>query len=293
MLERELEIFVYGPHGIRRLFVYRRWMFLLPLAVLAVLAMGGAWLWRFQSGYEALAVRRLAVLGELAAQKAAAMRLRDRVRRVGDEAGRIASFNAKLGVMLDRPVPDRGDMGGAAVPRLPGLAVDDNLGRRLFDFLDALGTRMAREEVAQQELARSLFGRKLEFLAKPTLWPARGFITSAFGARPSPFGRGGDFHNGVDIKVPTGSPVYAAGAGRVTEADTMSGYGLRVVISHDYGLETVYAHLKKIEVKPGQQVRRGQVIAQSGNSGRTTGSHLHYEVRADGTPVNPRQYLLD
>jgi murein DD-endopeptidase MepM/ murein hydrolase activator NlpD len=293
MFERELEIFIHGPGGIRRLFVYRRWMFLAPLIVLASLAVGGAWLWRFQSGYEALAVRRQAVLGELAAQKAAAMRLRDRMRRVGDEAGRIASFNAKLGVMLDQPAADRGVMGGVAVPRLPGVAADEHLGRRLFAFLEAVGARLAREEVAQQELAQSLFDRKLEFLAKPTLWPARGFITSGFGSRPSPFGRGGDFHNGVDIKVPIGSPVYAAGAGRVTEADTMSGYGLRVVISHDYGLETVYAHLKKSEVRPGQQVRRGQLIALSGNSGRTTGSHLHYEVRVGGAPVNPRQYLLD
>ena len=292
MLERELEIFVHGPGGIRRLFVYRRWMFLLPLGVRAVLASGGAWLWRFQSGYEELALRRQAALGELAGQKAAALRLRDRVRLLTEEAGRITSFNTKLGVMLDSPAAT-GDPGGAAAPRLPATGLDGDLGRRLFDFLDGLGRRLAVAEVAQQDLARSLFVRKLEFLAKPSLWPVRGFITSGFGGRASPFGRGGDFHNGVDIKAPIGSPVFAAGAGRVIEADTMSGYGLRVVISHDYGLETVYAHLKKAEVKPGQPVKRGQIIAQSGNSGRTTGAHLHYEVHAGGTPVNPRQYMLD
>lgn len=292
MLERELEIFVHGPGGIRRLFVYRRWMFLLPLAVLTVLGSGGAWLWRFQSGYDELVRRRQAALGELAGQKAAAMRLRDRVRLLGDEAGRIASFNAKLGVMLDRP-QDRGDRGGMAAPRLPATIVDGDLGRRLFDFLDGLGNRLAVEEVEQQELARSLLERKLEFQAKPSLWPTRGYITSGFGGRPSPFGRGGDFHNGVDIKAPMGSPVLAAGAGRVIEAGVMSGYGLRIVVSHDFGLETVYAHLKKIEVKPGQEVRRGERIGLSGNSGRTTGAHLHYEVHAGGTPVNPRQYMLD
>lgn len=292
MLERELEIFVHGPGGIRRLFVYRRWMFLLPLAVAAVLASGGAWLWRFQSGYEEMALRRQAVLGRLAGQKAAAMRLRDRVRLLGDETGRIASFNAKLGVMLDRP-SERADAGGLPTSRLPAAAVDGDLGRRLLDFLEGLGSRLAVEEVAQQELAHSLLERKLEFLAKPSLWPARGYITSGFGGRASPFGRGGDFHNGVDIKVPMASPVYAAGAGRVVEADTMAGYGLRIVVAHDYGLETVYAHLKKVEVKPGQPVKRGQLIGLSGNSGRTTGAHLHYEVHAGGTPVNPRQYMLD
>jgi murein DD-endopeptidase MepM/ murein hydrolase activator NlpD len=293
MLERELEIFVHGPGGIRRLFIYRRWMFLAPLLALLVLASAGAWLWRFQSGHDALAVRRQAALGRLTAQKAAAMRLRERMRALAEEAGRLAAFNAKLGIMLDRPAADPGAMGDTPVPRLPGAAMGDALGRRLFDFLDALGGRMALEETVQQELARSLVDRKLEFLAKPSLWPARGYITSAFGPRPSPFGRGGDFHNGVDIKVPIGSPVYAAGAGRVVETGSVSGYGLTVVVAHDYGLETVYAHLKKIEVKPGQEVKRGQVIALSGNTGRTTGSHLHYEVRAGGTPVNPRQYLLD
>jgi len=293
MLERELEIFLHGPGGIRRLFIYRRWMFLAPALVLLALASAGAWLWRFEAGYETLAARRQAALGRLVAQKAAAMRLRERLRLLGEESGRIASFNAKLGIMLDQPAADPGTMGETRVPRLPGAAMGEALGRRLFDFLDALSGRMAREEAAQQTLARSLVERKLEFLAKPTLWPARGYVTSGFGSRRSPFGRGGDFHNGVDIKAPLGSPVYAAGAGRVVEAGTMAGYGFIVVIAHDYGLETAYAHLKKIEVKAGQEVKRGQIIAQSGNSGRTTGAHLHYEVRAGGTPVNPRQYLLD
>ncbi|MHC1790847.1 M23 family metallopeptidase [Solidesulfovibrio sp.] len=294
MLERELEIFIHGPGGIRRLLLYRRWMFLLPLAVLLVLAGGGAWLWRFQSGYEGLSARRQAVLAELAEQKAKALHLRGRVRLLGDESSRIASFNAKLSVMLDHPGLRSGEgMGSLPATRLTAPGLDGDMSRRLVDFLDSLGNRLAVEEVLQQELARSLLERKLEFLAKPSLWPARGYITSGFGARPSPFGRGGDFHNGVDIKVPIGSPVYAAGAGRVTEAEAMGGYGLRIAISHDYGLETVYAHLKKIEVKPGQEVKRGQLIGLSGNTGRTTGSHLHYEVRVGNTPVNPRQYMLD
>lgn len=295
MLERRLDIFVYsGGSGMRRLFTYRRWMFLALVALLACLGAGGLCLWRFQSGLDGLMVRRQEALGRLVGQKAEALRLKERVARLGGEVGRIGAFNGKLGAMVAAP----GDAGGVgALPRSgpgAGAGVGDDLGRRLFDFLDVLGSRMAVEEVRQQELARLLFERKLEFLAKPSLWPARGYITSAFGGRASPFGRrGGDFHNGVDIKVPVGSPVYAAGAGRVTEAEYMTGYGLRVVISHDFGLETVYAHLKKADVKPGQSVRRGQCIGLSGNSGRTTGAHLHYEVQVGGTPVNPRQYLLD
>lgn len=293
MLERELEIYIRNGNGVRRVFTYRRWMFFAMAAGLLVLAAGGLALWPYASGRQALEARRVEALARLSGQKAAALALRDRVRRLAEEAGRIRDFDGKLAVMVDA-ARDMGGVGAFPVQaRLPGVPADGEAGRRLVDFLQALGSRMAMEEVAQLELMRLLAERKLEFLAKPSLWPARGYITSGFGGRRSPFGRGGDFHNGVDIKVPMGSTVCAAGAGRVTEAGTMTGYGLRIVVSHDYGLETVYAHLQKIEVKPGEEVKRGQRIGLSGNSGRTTGSHLHYEVRAAGTPVNPRQYMLD
>jgi murein DD-endopeptidase MepM/ murein hydrolase activator NlpD len=289
MLERELDIFFYhGRHGVRRLFTYRRWMFLATVFLLVLSAAGGAVLWRFYDGYEALSGRSRQARAHLAEQKAQALGLRERIRRVALAMERIDAFDAKLGVMLTRP----GEIGGmgalAAAVSLPA-----DTGRRLFEFLDALAGRMAVEEAHQQELARWLTDRKLEFLAKPSLWPARGPITSDFGLRRSPFGRGGDFHNGVDIRMPMGTPVYAPGAGRVVEAEYMHGYGLRVVVAHDFGLETVFAHLKKAEVEPGQMVKRGQRLGLSGNSGRTTGSHLHYEVHVNGTPVNPVQYMLD
>jgi murein DD-endopeptidase MepM/ murein hydrolase activator NlpD len=293
MLERELEIYIRNGNGVRRVFTYRRWMFFTMAAGLLVLAAGGLALWPYVSGRQTLETRRIEALARLSEQKAAELALRDRVRRLAGEAGRIRDFNGKLAVMVDA-ARDMGSEGAFPAPQsLPPALADGAAGRRLVDFLQALGGRMAVEEAAQLRLMRLLAERKLEFLAKPSLWPARGYITSGFGSRRSPFGRGGDFHNGVDIKVPMGSPVFAAGAGRVTEAGPMTGYGLRIVVSHDYGLETVYAHLQKIEAKPGEEVRRGQRIGLSGNSGRTTGAHLHYEVHAAGTPVNPRQYMLD
>ncbi|WP_428564152.1 MAG: M23 family metallopeptidase [Solidesulfovibrio sp. DCME] len=291
MLERELDIFVRDGQGVRRIFTYRRWMFFGLVAGLCGLLATAAVLWPYRAGQEGVEARRRAALARLADLKAAGLALRDRAGRLVGEAARIAAFNGKLAVMVDAP---REGQDGAAFPdRLPPAFSEDGLGRGLGDFLGALGTRLAAQEAMQQELFHLLSERKLAFLAKPSLWPARGYITSGFGARSSPFGRGGDYHNGVDIKVPSGSPVSAAGAGRVTEAGTMSGYGLRIVVAHDFGLETVYAHLQKIEVKPGQEVKRGQRIGLSGNSGRTTGAHLHYEVRAAGTPINPRQYMLD
>lgn len=289
MLERELDIFVFhGRHGLRRLFTYRRWMFLAPLTLLLALVAGGLALWRCCHDRQALSGRAEAVAARLAEQQARGLALRERARRLAAETGRIGAFDAKLGVMLARP--GEAAAMGSPTGREP---VPESLGRRLFDFLDSLAGRLAAEETRQQELVRFLLERRLDFLAKPTLWPLTGAITSGFGYRRSPFGRGGDFHEGVDIKAPTGTPVRAPGAGRVTEVGYARGYGLRVVIAHDFGLETVFAHLKKAEVQPGQEVRRGQILGLSGHSGRTTGAHLHYEVRAHDTPVNPRQYLLD
>ncbi len=294
MFERKLEIFLRDKNGVRRVFVYRRWMFLAALAGLVALAAVGAQLWRYRADLPAVSLRRQTALATLTERKAVALALRERVRRLNEATARMAGFDRKLAVMVEAAREAPAGVGAPApADRLAGAAFDQDIGRRLFDFLETLGNRMAVEEALQQRLSRLLLERKLEFLAKPSLWPAHGFITSGFGSRPSPFGRGGDFHNGVDIKLPLGSPVYAAGAGRVTDVGFVTGYGLRVVVSHDYGLETVYAHLQSADVKPGQPVRRGQRIALSGNSGRTTGPHLHYEVRALGRPVNPRQYLLD
>ena len=127
----------------------------------------------------------------------------------------------------------------------------------------------------------------------PTLWPIMGPITSSFGQREDPIlGNGeGEFHTGIDISAPNGVPIRATGDGIVQEAQMSSGYGREVVIDHGHGVETVYGHMSGFAVIAGQMVVRGQVIGYVGHSGRTTGSHLHYEVRIRNTPVNPHKYL--
>ena len=108
----------------------------------------------------------------------------------------------------------------------------------------------------------------------------------------SPFGRRwGRLHAGVDLAAPTGTPIYATADGVVIDAGRESGYGNVVRIQHEFGFETVYAHQSKIRVKVGQQVSRGVQIGAMGSTGRSTGSHLHYEVRVNGQPVNPMTYL--
>jgi len=127
----------------------------------------------------------------------------------------------------------------------------------------------------------------------PTLWPIMGPITSSFGEREDPIlGNGeGEFHTGIDISAPNGVPIRATGDGIVQTAEMSNGYGREVVIDHGHGIETVYGHMSGFAVVAGQTVLRGQVIGYVGHSGRTTGSHLHYEVRIRNTPVNPHKYL--
>ena len=128
----------------------------------------------------------------------------------------------------------------------------------------------------------------------PSLWPVIGPITSSFGQREDPVLRNGEgeFHAGVDISAPAGTPVRATAEGTVKSAEVANGYGREVVLDHGHGLETCYAHLSGFAVMAGETVIRGQVIGYVGVSGRTTGgANLHYEVRIHNTPVNPHKYL--
>ncbi len=127
----------------------------------------------------------------------------------------------------------------------------------------------------------------------PSLWPIMGRITSSFGEREDPFNGEGAFHAGVDISGTFGEGVRATADGTVEIVSTATGYGREVLIRHANGIETLYGHLSGFAVTTGQQVRRGQVIGYVGLSGRTTGPHLHYEVRIHNTPVNPYRYLRE
>lgn len=127
--------------------------------------------------------------------------------------------------------------------------------------------------------------------AAPTLWPVEGRISSTFGERIDPFNGEGAFHSGMDISSNYGHPVLAPADGRVVYADMMGGYGRLLTIDHGHGITTRYGHLSGYAVRPGQTVRRGQVIAYVGASGRVTSPHLHYEVRINDVPVNPHKYL--
>lgn len=134
---------------------------------------------------------------------------------------------------------------------------------------------------------------KLAAFKLPFSMPVRDSFrwTSGFGYRRDPKGAGTRMHKGTDLAGSYGTPIYAAADGAVTEAGWDSGYGQKVTIRHDFGLETVYAHLSEIRVEVGQRVSRGDRIGDMGNSGRSTGTHLHYEIHLGGTPVNPMTFI--
>jgi murein DD-endopeptidase MepM/ murein hydrolase activator NlpD len=140
-----------------------------------------------------------------------------------------------------------------------------------------------------------LSGRSDLSLDAPNLWPVIGPITSSFGQRVDPVLHNGEgeFHTGIDISAPTGTPVRATADGTVKDAGMENGYGREVIIDHGHGLETCYAHLSGFAVMEGQNVVRGQVIGYVGMTGRTTGANLHYEVRIHNTPVNPHKYMRE
>jgi murein DD-endopeptidase MepM/ murein hydrolase activator NlpD len=125
----------------------------------------------------------------------------------------------------------------------------------------------------------------------PAIWPVLGHITDSFGERLDPFSGEGAFHTGVDVATDYGAPVHATADGIVTTAENHAGYGRLVVIDHGFGITTWYAHLSSFSAIPGSRIKRGEVLGYTGISGRSTGPHVHYEVRVNNAPVNPWRYM--
>jgi len=156
----------------------------------------------------------------------------------------------------------------------------------------AVGETLLREQ-GVLELYNSLSERQSLLAATPNIKPVRGWFTSKFGYRISPFTGRPVMHNGLDIAASPGAPVYSPADGIVSYAGYDPGYGKLVSIDHGYGVVTRYGHLSQISVEVGQRVKRRDLIAAVGNTGRSTGPHLHYEVRVNSVPVDPMNYVLD
>lgn len=161
---------------------------------------------------------------------------------------------------------------------------------------DAMGVMRQMLTVLERRLesARPRLERRAALArATPSIWPALGALSSGFGPRRDPFTAAASMHPGLDLDVALGDPVHATADGVVTDARYHPEYGNLVVVDHGFGIETRYAHLQRSVVRPGTSVTRGQLVGQAGSTGRSTGTHLHYEVWIDGRAVNPLHYLVE
>jgi murein DD-endopeptidase MepM/ murein hydrolase activator NlpD len=203
-------------------------------------------------------------------QKQELERLNDRVEKVEDTSRKLAE---KSGVVQDQSSP------GAGGPEIP---------------LDEYGLALVEARMIRLEQDLSAYESVLRKRGyTPTLWPVDGKLEGGFGGRRNPFGGPGyEFHSGQDIEAAMGTPVVAGARGTVSFTGWQNGYGQLVIVDHGGGLSTRYGHLSHIDVDTGQKVSRGQLLGHVGSTGRSTGPHLHYEVRINDEPVDPLQYLL-
>ena len=163
--------------------------------------------------------------------------------------------------------------------------------REMHQELTQLKGAASKQEASLQMLIEYFEDKRSLYASTPSVWPVHGWVTSPFGNRTSPFSGIMKFHEGMDIAAQTGTPVVAPADGVVIKAGFSTGYGNMVEISHGYGIRTIFGHNTRLNVKAGQRVKRGDVISYVGDTGTSTGPHLHYEVRLNGLPVNPIKYL--
>jgi len=159
--------------------------------------------------------------------------------------------------------------------------------------IDWLSKEAAIQEQSLQELSLAAEKKSSRWAATPSIWPVKGWVTSGFGPRVSPFTEKPAWHDGLDIGAAANAPIQAPAQGRVTSVGFDPKLGILVKLDHGFGIETVYGHLAKSLVKEGQRVKRGEVIALVGSSGLATGPHLHYMVKVNGQALDPVKYILD
>ncbi|PLY00342.1 MAG: hypothetical protein C0624_12245 [Desulfuromonas sp.] len=200
----------------------------------------------------------------------------------------LAQNDAKVRVMAKLAGPKGDLMNGVGGP----LEVDSGSGiSELQRQIDSIRMAIDLRRDSQEEVQGFLNDQRSFLGATPQGWPVKGWLTSTFGMRKSPFSGRMKMHEGLDVAARTGTPVYTTADGVVSRAETAAGYGKLVVIDHGYGYRTYYGHNSKIYVKVGQRVKRGDKITAVGNTGTSTGSHLHYEVRMNGVPLNPHKFI--
>jgi murein DD-endopeptidase MepM/ murein hydrolase activator NlpD len=230
---------------------------------------------------------------------------RERIEHMASTLERVERFDQKLRAVTLLSDPQRnlalgptametkGTPPGNSASEFTATNVSPESPKTLAAKLETLSGEASRSEQSLEQLQTYFLEQKSLLASTPSVWPAKGWITSDFGTRTDPYTAERVMHEGLDIAAPHGKDVTAPADGTVIFAGLEGSYGNVLVIDHGYGVKTRYGHLSKVAVHPGDHVHRGDTIGAVGNTGRSTGPHLHYEVRVNGLPENPRKFILD
>jgi len=299
---RKITIFLF-PDGSKRTIQFRVPRFL-PVAMLFSLAFAAICLFWFVRDYKTMKTQmpglaQLAIQNER--QKQQVIFLAERIGQISDKMKELKEFDHKLRTMVNLEAGEDSKQGygvggsdsGALDPRRAMAKTHKDLVRSMHRALDELDDQVAIGERSKAELHKFLETQKVLLASTPSLWPTKGWLSSRFGNRESPFTGKKEFHKGIDISTRLNAPVVTPANGIVTGIDWDDGYGKVLTIDHGYGLRSQYAHLEKTLVKKGQYVKRGETVALVGSTGRSTGPHLHYEVHLNKVPIDPMRYILN
>lgn len=223
-----------------------------------------------------------------------------RIESISGELARLRELDHKLRVIADLdpgddlPLTGVGGIEGEGLEGhfLSGLTRDQRHAR-FVGSLDGIRDAGKRQQQSFEDLIDKLETRTARLAHTPSIAPTRGWITSEFGYRLSPFTQQRELHRGLDIAGRLGTPIIAPASGRVRFAGRDRGLGKTVIVRHGYGIETIYGHLEKILVHTGDEIKRGDRLGLMGSTGHSTGPHVHYQVSVNGVAVNPRNYILD
>lgn len=279
-----------GSHKVRRYMIGRNWFYSAAATLVVILLLGSFLLTDyFRTNLDRSELKRLRVQNQL--QQNELRVFANRLEDVRNEMVILAQNDAKMRALaqLSHPqgAPENIQFGIGG----PLEAAPESDMTNLQQQIDQIRASIDLRRESQEEIRGFLTEQGSLLSAKPSGLPARGWLTSNFGIRRSPFTNERTMHDGIDIAARTGTPVYATAAGIVSQSHFENGYGKLIVIDHGYGYKTYYGHNSKLIVKVGQRVKRGDLLAASGNTGTSTGSHVHYEVRLNGVPLNPRKFI--
>jgi len=289
-----------GLHKVRKITISRSAMFTILFFIVMIL-LSVSW---FTTDYIKIKTKILELQylkKENRFQKTHIIALTKKINHINQNMAKLQEFERKLRVMANLKPSKQQDqllaVGGSNTSTFAsGYQLEEahkGLIQQMHKSLEDLETKTTIASISQNQLNDFLKEQKSILACTPSIRPTDGWFSSGFGYRISPFTNQREFHKGIDIATRIGTPIIAPADGLIVHAGKEGNFGNMIAINHGYNLKTRYGHLSKYRIKKGQYVKRGQIIAEVGNTGRCTGPHLHYEVLLNGVPVNPVRFILN